>query len=50
MQGAWITMGDYNTVVSIEDVSNKKNFGVDMQDWIFREGLIDLGFVAPKYT
>lgn len=52
MQGTWITVGDYNVVLSIEEVSNKENFGsrrcVGMRDWIFREGLIDLGFVGVK--
>ncbi|XP_031112081.1 uncharacterized protein LOC116016057 [Ipomoea triloba] len=50
----WITVGDYNAVTCMEDVSNKDNFHnhrcPGMRHWIFKEGLIDIGFVGARYT
>lgn len=46
----WITIGDYNAVTCLEDVSNKDNFHnhrcASMRQWIFKEGLIDLVFLV----
>ncbi|XP_031127729.1 uncharacterized protein LOC116029829 [Ipomoea triloba] len=50
----WISVGDYNAVTCMEDVSNKDNFHnhrcAGMNHWIFKEGLIDMGFVGGRYT
>lgn len=54
MDGEWVTVGDYNAITCMEDVSNKDNFQnhkcSGMRQWIFQEGLIDLGFVGARYT
>ncbi|XP_019176088.1 PREDICTED: uncharacterized protein LOC109171517 [Ipomoea nil] len=46
-------VGDFNAVTGLEDVSNKENFQnhrcTDMRNWIFKEGLIDLGFFGARY-
>ncbi|XP_019158517.1 PREDICTED: uncharacterized protein LOC109155288 [Ipomoea nil] len=53
-QGPWLTVGDFNSVTCRNEVSNPETFTssrtVDFNDWIFREGLIDLGFTGPKFT
>ncbi|XP_031116886.1 uncharacterized protein LOC116020557 [Ipomoea triloba] len=48
----WLTMGDYNAVTCMEDVSNPNNFQnhrcAGMRQWVFKEGLIDLGFFGAR--
>lgn len=50
----WIALGDYNAVTCLEDVSNRDNFQTHrcagMRHWVFKEGLIDIGFVGARYT
>lgn len=50
----WLTIGDYNAVTCMEDVSNPDKFQshrcAGMRQWIFQEGLIDLGFFGTRYT
>ncbi|XP_031095145.1 uncharacterized protein LOC115999435 [Ipomoea triloba] len=50
----WLACGDFNSVTSIEEVSNAECFNLsrcsDFKEWIFREGLIDLGFTGSRYT
>ncbi|XP_019152396.1 PREDICTED: uncharacterized protein LOC109149189 [Ipomoea nil] len=54
MRESWLSVGDYNAVTCMEDVSNTENFGnnrcAGMRQWIFKEGLIDLGFFGARYT
>ncbi|XP_019191705.1 PREDICTED: uncharacterized protein LOC109186233 [Ipomoea nil] len=54
IQGPWLTAGDYNTVASQSEVSNPGTFNStrcsEFNEWIFREGLIDLGFEGPNIT
>lgn len=54
INGAWISIGDYNVVLSIEDVSNTNNFAsrrcAGMRNWVFKEGLVDVRFEGLKYT
>ncbi|XP_031091106.1 uncharacterized protein LOC115996077 [Ipomoea triloba] len=53
-QQCWLICGDFNAVTSREEVSNPGCFNntrsVDFVEWIFREGLVDLGFEGPKFT
>ncbi|XP_031095076.1 uncharacterized protein LOC115999360 [Ipomoea triloba] len=53
-QDPWLVAGDFNSVVSQDKVSNPESFSlnrcVEFNDWIFREGLMDLGFTGPKFT
>lgn len=52
--GPWLFIGDYNAVVSGDKVSSSGSLAHyrcgKFQDWIFRHGLIDLGFTGPIYT
>ncbi|XP_019172990.1 PREDICTED: uncharacterized protein LOC109168419 [Ipomoea nil] len=54
MHEGWLAVGDFNAVTCMEDVSNQQNFSnhrcVGMNEWIFKEGLIDMGFVGPRFT
>ncbi|XP_031110533.1 uncharacterized protein LOC116014727 [Ipomoea triloba] len=54
LHAEWLTVGDYNAVTSMEDVSNKDKFHAHrctgMRNWIFKEGLIDIGFFGARYT
>ncbi|XP_031127770.1 uncharacterized protein LOC116029866 [Ipomoea triloba] len=47
-QGPWLLAGDFNAATSREEVNNPENFSTtrcsDFNEWLFREGLIDLGF------
>ncbi|XP_019186483.1 PREDICTED: uncharacterized protein LOC109181186 [Ipomoea nil] len=50
----WLVAGDFNSVTSPDEVSNPDNWHssrcADFTDWIFQEGLIDLGFLGTKFT
>ncbi|XP_019186538.1 PREDICTED: uncharacterized protein LOC109181240 [Ipomoea nil] len=54
LQGPWLSVGDFNSVLKKEEVSNSDTFNTarctDFSDWIFREGLIDLGFTGSPFT
>nr|GME00746.1 splicing factor 3B subunit 2 [Ipomoea batatas] len=54
IRGPWLVAGDFNAVVSFEEISNPENPGVhrnnDFKDWIFEEALVDLGFSGQKFT
>ncbi|XP_019199070.1 PREDICTED: uncharacterized protein LOC109192823 [Ipomoea nil] len=53
-QPSWLAVGDFNAVTGHEEVSNPASFSStrcsDFNDWIFRQGLIDLGYEGSKYT
>ncbi|XP_019180350.1 PREDICTED: uncharacterized protein LOC109175534 [Ipomoea nil] len=53
-QGSWLSFGDFNSVTSSNEVSNTEAFTAsrcsDFNEWIFREGLVDLGFTGPSFT
>ncbi|XP_031110827.1 uncharacterized protein LOC116014988 [Ipomoea triloba] len=53
-QSCWLACGDFNSITSIEEVSNSSCFNSsrcsDFRNWIFREGLIDLGYIGSKFT
>ncbi|XP_019197687.1 PREDICTED: uncharacterized protein LOC109191482 [Ipomoea nil] len=50
----WLVVGDFNSVLSSDETSSPENFSInrssDFKNWIFREGLIDLGFTGSKFT
>ncbi|XP_019150525.1 PREDICTED: uncharacterized protein LOC109147318 [Ipomoea nil] len=52
--GSWLAVGDFNVVTSREEVSNTEGFTqsrcANFNEWIFREGLVDLGYSGSKYT
>ncbi|XP_019156867.1 PREDICTED: uncharacterized protein LOC109153452 [Ipomoea nil] len=54
IQGPWMSVGDYDTAASRSEVSNLETFNLsrcsEFNDWIFREGLIDLGFTGSSFT
>ncbi|XP_019163602.1 PREDICTED: uncharacterized protein LOC109159944 [Ipomoea nil] len=53
-QAPWLTVGDFNSVTNREEVSSTSTFSAsrcsDFNDWIYREGLIDLGYSGSTYT
>ncbi|XP_019179248.1 PREDICTED: uncharacterized protein LOC109174466 [Ipomoea nil] len=52
--GPWLAVGDFNSVTCQDEVNNLETFSMsrcsDFNQWIFREGLIDLGFEGTKFT
>ncbi|XP_038688766.1 uncharacterized protein LOC119987931 [Tripterygium wilfordii] len=50
----WMVVGDFNSVVSLEEVSSQAQFNFNrckgFRDWIFDNGLIDMGFVGSILT
>lgn len=47
----WVSIGDYNAVVMDAKTSSVTGRQCsDFTDWIFQEGLMDLGFSRPSYT
>lgn len=53
-QTQWLICGDFNAVTCQQEVSNQSCFSLTrclgFNDWISREGLIDLGFVGTRFT
>ncbi|XP_031124242.1 uncharacterized protein LOC116026955 [Ipomoea triloba] len=53
-QPSWLVCGDFNSVISREEVNNPDCFNnarcADFKEWIFQEGLVDLGFEGTKFT
>lgn len=51
---AWMAVGDFNAVSSVDEVSNSNTFSTrrcsGMNSWMFDEHLIDLGYVGGKFT
>lgn len=54
LQGAWVLVGEYNSVVNRDETNCTDSFlssrFADFQEWIFREGLMDLGYTGPRFT
>lgn len=50
----WIAVGDFNSVSSAEEVSNRDTFALhrnaNFNHWIFQEGLIDMGYSGARFT
>ncbi|XP_019184586.1 PREDICTED: uncharacterized protein LOC109179535 isoform X1 [Ipomoea nil] len=53
-ESPWMTIGDFNSVAGPDEVSNPATYSSarssDFNDWIFREGLVDLGYFGTKFT
>lgn len=47
-------VNDFDVITSIDEVSNLDNFSQQrcsgFNNWIFQEGLVDMGFLGPKFT
>lgn len=48
----WLVAGDFNEIVSIgQKVGGNSSFtSTGFAEWIFEQGLVDLGFSGPKFT
>lgn len=50
----WVTKGDFNSITSSDESSSNSRNGniqsINLMDWIFGEGLIDLGFMGHVFT
>ncbi|XVF74117.1 hypothetical protein PTKIN_Ptkin13bG0034500 [Pterospermum kingtungense] len=53
IMGPCLVVGDFNAVLSVEEVSSgslASNRCAGFQDWIFDNGLLDMGFVGSRFT
>lgn len=54
VSGPWLVAGDFNAVTTASEVSDSMNFSqrrcADFTNWIFEQGLIDIGFEGPMLT
>lgn len=54
IEGAWIATGDFNSVLTVDKISCPGNWSAfkssAFQDWIFQQGLIDVGYVGSKFN
>ncbi|XP_073151932.1 uncharacterized protein [Henckelia pumila] len=54
LDGPWCSIGDYNSVISDEEVSQIRKMNhrrnVGFSEWIFNQDLIDMGYVGSKFT
>lgn len=52
--GAWLLLGDYNSVLSSSEKSGGRDFGSsshsDFMDFVNSNALVDLGFVGNRFT
>lgn len=51
---SWLAVGDFNSVSSAEEVSNPGTYDLHrnakFNQWIFQEGLIDMGYNGARFT
>ena len=54
LNSPWMLAGDFNVVVSMDEVSNPNNFrhrsNSQFSQWLFDEALIDLGYQGDRLT
>lgn len=54
MDGSWLAIGDFNVVLSSKEVSDQSKFSqsrcAGFSEWIFEQGLVDVGFEGPCMT
>lgn len=54
ISGPWIVLGDFNCVLSANEVSNNHSFSYNnassFAKWVFEEELLDLGFSGQTFT
>lgn len=54
LEGPWLAAGDFNAVVSPTEVSEGSNFSqqrcAGFTEWIFNQGLVDLGYFGSRFT
>ncbi|XP_019150554.1 PREDICTED: uncharacterized protein LOC109147346 [Ipomoea nil] len=50
----WLAIGDFNSVLCPDETSSPEKFSMsrstEFRNWIFREGLMDLGYTGSKFT
>ena len=53
-EGPWLSTGDYNSVMSTDEVSLPTHWNchrsASFNDWVFDQGLVDMGFSGSKFT
>lgn len=54
IEGPLMVLGDFNSVVSAEEVSSQDSWTahrfLGFRDWIFEQGLLDMGFCGHTFT
>lgn len=54
IEGPLMICGDFNSVVSVDEVSSLASWNSHkssgFQEWIFEQGLLDMGFCRSKFT
>lgn len=54
INGPWLVAGDFNAVTSPSEISDPTKFSqyrsIDFTDWIFEQGLVDMGFEGQNFT
>lgn len=54
IEGVWIMIEDFNAVLHADELSNPRNRSsfrsIAFHDWMFHQGLIDMGYVGTKFT
>lgn len=46
----WVVVGDFNCVLKDDERSSNTGASTSFQNWVPGCGLIDMGFIGPKYT
>lgn len=49
MEEAWALIGDFNSLFTLEECSSNSGVSSSFAEWIDRKGLLDMGFVGPKF-
>ncbi|XP_073046080.1 uncharacterized protein [Primulina eburnea] len=54
IQGSWLSVGDYNSVCNEHETSTTEGAthhrSAGFNDWLFNQGLIDIGFSGSRFT
>lgn len=54
IRGPWMAIGDFNSITSIDEVSNQETFVASrcsrFNEWLENEGMVDIGFSGPTFT
>lgn len=46
----WALIGDFNCILTVEERSSSSGVPSSFQSWVYRNGLVELGFVGSRYT
>lgn len=50
IEAPWLLVGDFNYVLRAEERSSDGGALSSFMEWVGSKGLIDLGYVGPKFT